>query len=153
MHGSTKLKFSSSASLQIYNTVYEPRLLVLIPSQINQFHVRLPTSSVSILISSSHLLLGLPSVLFPTVLHTKTLYATLLSFIRATSPANLIFLVCITRIILCYQYRQLANRHSHSSLTSCLFQLSYSVTYSHCHRPRFTLIQTTSIITFVSNYS
>ena len=89
----------------VHYPVYKSRLPVLNLSQINQVHVRHPTSSVSILVLSSHLLLGLSRFLFPTGLHTKTLYAPFLSFIRATCPAHFIFLVYITRMILYYQYK------------------------------------------------
>ena len=52
----------------------------------------------STLISSSHLHLGIPNCLFPSDLPTKTLYATLLSFTRATYPAHHFLLDVITRI-------------------------------------------------------
>jgi len=45
-----------------------------------------PTYWSSILILSSHLRLGPPGGLFPAVLPTKTLYAPLLSLMRATYP-------------------------------------------------------------------
>jgi hypothetical protein len=46
-----------------------------------------------------HLLLGLPSGLFPSGFHTKTLYTPLLSPVRAAYPAYLIFLDFIARTI------------------------------------------------------
>jgi len=55
------------------------------------------TSWRSIVILSSHVRLGLPSGLFPSGFHTKTLYTPLLSPTRATCTAHLIFLDFITR--------------------------------------------------------
>ena len=60
-----------------------------------------PTSWRSILISSTHLRLGLPSGLLPSGFPSKTLYTPISSPIRATCPAHLILLDFITRTILC----------------------------------------------------
>ena len=57
----------------------------------------------------SHLRLGLPSGLFPSVFPTKNLYTPLLSTILATCPARLILLESITRKILGEQYRSLSS--------------------------------------------
>ena len=66
-------------------------LPVPIGSQINPVQVPHPTSWSSILILSSHLRLGLSNGLFPSDFPTKTLYTPLLSPIRATCLAHIIF--------------------------------------------------------------
>ena len=75
------------------------------------------------LILSSHLLLCLPSGLFPPVFPTKTLCMPILAPIRATCPANLILLYFITRTIFGEQYISLSSSvcsFLHSPVTSSL---------------------------------
>ena len=67
-----------------------------------------PTFWRSILILSSHLILGLPCGLFPSGFPTKPLYACLLTPIRAMWPAHFIFLDFITQMILAEEYGSLS---------------------------------------------
>jgi hypothetical protein len=83
-------------------------LPVPIPNQIGQVHTTYPNSWRSIYISSSQLRLGLPSCLFPSGFPIKTVYKPLLSLIRATCLAHLIFLDLITQTILGEEYRTLS---------------------------------------------
>ena len=68
-----------------------------------------PTSWRSIFILSSHLLLGIPSGLFPSGLPTKTLYTTFFSPIRATCTTHLSLLDSFTRKIFGERYKSLSS--------------------------------------------
>ena len=74
------------------------------------------TSSRTILILSSHLLLGLPKGLFPEGLAVKILKFLLPSFILATCPPHLNLLYLITLTTLGERYKLLISTpHSHPS--------------------------------------
>jgi hypothetical protein len=64
-----------------------------------------PITQRSLLILCSHLCLGLPSCLFPSGFLTKSLYALLISPLRATCPSRFILLDMITLIIFSAAYK------------------------------------------------
>ena len=92
-----------------------------------------PTSWRSILILSSHLRPGLPSVLFPSGFPTKTLYTPLLSPYMLHDPAYLILLDFITWTVFGEQYRSLSSSLC-SFLQSPLNLVPLRPKYSPQHR-------------------
>ena len=91
------------------------------PDQPSTCHHR--TSWRSIVLLSSHLRLGLRSVLFPSGFPTKTLYSPLLFPIRSTCHTHLILLELITRIIFGEVYWSVSSSlcsFLYSSITSSL---------------------------------
>ena len=99
---------------------------VAILSQIKPVHASPSKSWKSILILSSHLRLGLPRCLFPSVFPTNTLYATLLSSIRSTCPAHPILLDLITQIIFCEQYSSSSSSCSLRHMEECVYYWHFS---------------------------
>jgi len=75
-----------------------------------------PTSCRLILILTTHLRLGLPSGLFPSVFLSKTLYNPLSSPIRATRPTNLI-LLDFRKYISKFYYKKFHNEFHLSTCT------------------------------------
>ena len=74
---------------KVHYRIYQSPVPIPVLSQIDRVHASHPTSLRSILILSSHLRLRLPSGLLPSGFPSKTLYAPVLSSMRATCPTQL----------------------------------------------------------------
>ena len=98
-------KFPTFYGTESFNTAFMSAChLSLSSARLIQSMPPHPTSWRSILISSSHLCLGIPSGLLPLGFPTKTLYTPLLSTIGATCPAHLILLGFITETMFGEEY-------------------------------------------------
>ena len=85
---------------KVHYRVHKSTLFVPILSQMSPVHA-LPIDLLkTILILSSYLRVHLPSGLFPSDFHTKTVYGNPLTFVNTTSLAHLIILDFISRLIL-----------------------------------------------------
>ena len=104
-----------------------------------------PTSWRSVLISSTHLRLGLPSGLFLSGFSTKTLYTPLSSPICAKCPAHLILHDFITRTILGEEYKSFSSSLCnllHSPTPHSLMSISIVIILSHAHlSPKISSLQ------------
>ena len=108
-------RFSTAFTSALHPSLSWASMIQSIPSH--------PTSWRAILILPSHLRLGIPSGLFPSVSPTKTLYTPRLSPIRAACPASLILHDFITRKLLGEEYIALTYSlcgFLHSLITSSL---------------------------------
>jgi hypothetical protein len=105
---------SHAAAQELPNILWDPRVhnrvhkrppLVPIQSQIIQSIPPHPVSLKSILISTTHLHLGLSSGLFPSGFPTNILYAFLFSPIHATCLPNVVLLELVILIVLGEEYK------------------------------------------------
>ena len=108
-------------SPNVHYRIYKSQPPVPILSQTSQSMLAHTTSPKSILILSSHLRLRLPSDILPSGFRTRTLYAPLISPIRAACPAHTTLLHLITRI-------KLVRSREHKA--SCYVVFSTAVTSS-----------------------
>jgi hypothetical protein len=101
-----------------------------------------PISTRSILMLATHLLLGLPSGIFPSGFPTSNLNAFLFSPLHATGPAHHILLAYIILIILCKEYKSHSSSlcsFPHLLMSSSLFgpnillSTQFSNSFSICH--------------------
>ena len=95
----------------VHYRIYKTTAPVPNLNQINPVHASPSHSGRSFLILSSHLHLRLPSDLFPSVSHTKTLYLSLLSPIQCymLRPSNFIYYILFCAVLcLMWQVRRKA---------------------------------------------
>ena len=113
----------TSWNTDVHYRTHKSWLPIPILNQMNPIHTPYTTTEKSILMLFSHLRLGLPSRLFPSLSPTRTLYSLFLSEVCATCPAHRILHNLITRIIFGEEYISLS-----SSLCSLLqFRVTSSV--------------------------
>jgi len=124
--------------------IYNSKPLAPLLSQMNPVH---PTSLRSILISPSHLCLGLPSGLFPLYFLTIILYEFLISFMHATCLNHLVLLYWFTLTIFGEEYKLWSSTHNIIFSISLslppqhpVLKHSQSMFFPECEIPSFILI-------------